>query len=496
MSDNNYKKIEFLFILLIVMIGVYYIYLASNTQMLGEDEGGYLNLGRQFLNLEYKSDPYVVFPFTPLTYVPFFYIFGYSLGVAKAVTALFGILTMLLIYLFCKKIDKTSFYGINAFGLASISILLTVMYFTHFMLIAYTEITMAFFSILIAYILLGLKNLKTALLAGAVIGLAFYAKSTTPLIFPLSLFLFAVSWYLIKKDKHFLKLAIIACLVSGAIMMPFLIRNITLFNYPYTEGLNSFFKSQMAPPTWLTPEIMKSLSVSVNAFDVFGYIAVFLCIFGIVYSLQERNEKMLFVPFEFLLFIFIFIIRGLLGSGISDPRYFSIIFPEIALIGGYYISKASNLKKYLPLFIIVFFIFAIYSSMSVALSTEQSQRYPSDYIDAMKWIKQNTPQDAIIFTAYGGSLSYYGERKNLWTSLNEFPDLMHSTNSTYIYDILKKNNVSYILVWNGVLSNDWIIPQSNIIGVFTYNFVNQVSNDNKNFNVTYSNQDNIIFKVL
>lgn len=150
MSDAKYKNFEVLFILFIVILGFYYMYLAFNTQMLGEDEAGYTGLAKEFMNLQYKPNSYVVFPLIPLIYVPFLYVFGFSLGIAKAVIALFGVLTLLLMYLFCKKIDKTSFLGINVFGLASISVMLTVFYFSHFMMIAYTEIPMAFFSILTA----------------------------------------------------------------------------------------------------------------------------------------------------------------------------------------------------------------------------------------------------------------------------------------------------------------------------------------------------------
>jgi hypothetical protein len=79
---------------------------------------------------------------------------------------------------------------------------------------------------------------------------------------------------------------------------------------------------------------------------------------------------------------------------------------------------------------------------------------------------------------------------------------MHSTNSTYIYETLKDYNISYILVWRGILAEDWIIPESNIIGVFTYNFVTQVDADKDHFELVYSNldangnPDDFVYKLL
>ena len=152
---------------------------------------------------------------------------------------------------------------------------------------------------------------------------------------------------------------------------------------------------------------------------------------------------------------------------------------------------------------VLFFIFAVYTSINVAITTEQSQRYPNDYINALKWLNRNTDKDDNIFTAYGGSVGYFAERNTVWAiSMDEFPDLMHSTNSTYIYNTLKDYNISYILIWRGILSSDWIIPESNIIGVFTYNFVEHVQNDTEHFNLEYSNTnsqgqaDNFIYKLL
>ena len=94
----------------------------------------------------------------------------------------------------------------------------------------------------------------------------------------------------------------------------------------------------------------------------------------------------------------------------------------------------------------------------------------------------------------------FADRRNVW-SINEFPDIMTTQNSTYIYDTLEKYNVSYILIWRAIVADRYIVPESNLIGAFTYNFVNIVSNDIQNnnqthFNIACQNQDDLILKLV
>jgi hypothetical protein len=498
MNDDKNRKIESIFILFIILLGFYFSYLSLNTQMLGEDEASYYSLAKDFMNLEYNKDIYVVMPLTSLFYVPFFYVFGTSLGIAKAVISIFGILTLIFIYLFCKKIEPASFYGINVFGMASISVILTISYFTHFMLISYTEIPIAFFSILFTYLLLDFNTVKKATVVGIMMGLAIYVKATAFLL-PVILFLLFLGNYVIKRDKdslHSFKLVLLSCLIFVLILLPFVVRNLILFNFPFVEVLDLFFKIPPEFTSWGTAETLKTISLPINLYDVFGYIALFLSIFGIIYSFQTKNEKMILVTFIFLLFISVFFVRSFLGTAISDPRYFSFIFPQIAILGGYYLSKTFQWKRYLVSIVLVLFIFSVSISVAVALTTSQTQRYPSNYINALNWIRRNTNQEDIIFTAYGGSLKYYGERISVWSRMIEFPEVMTTSNSTRIYDVLKQYNISYVLVWRGILAENYIIPGSNINGAFTYNFLSQVDNDKEHFNLEYSNEDNFIYKLL
>ncbi len=145
--------------------------------------------------------------------------------------------------------------------------------------------------------------------------------------------------------------------------------------------------------------------------------------------------------------------------------------------------------------ILIIVVFSIYSGITSAVTTSNSTRYPEDYVEVLTWINKNTPKDSVIFTTYGGSVRYFAERNIVWNAIEEFPDIMRTGDSTYIYDNLKKYDVSYILVWRSLVSQDIIIPGSNILGVFTYNFVDKVMNDKEHFEIVHQNQNNVVIKL-
>jgi len=486
--EIEFKK-EYVPLILIVLIGIIYIYLASNTAMLGEDEAVYFTMAKEFLKVEYPTFtntgfPNVFQPLVPLINVIPFYLFGVALSISKVVIAFFGVLTMIVIYLLGKK------FGLIA-GLLSVAILLSIPLFTQYMFINYLEVPIAFFSVLAIYLFLQLDSVKKAVLTGAVLALSFYAKGSGIFLI-LIFFIYSFIRYFYKRDID-LKLVFTVLLVSILMILPWIARNFMLYNYPYVEGLNLFFKQPpFGNPTWLS-EALTSLSLNVNYYGTFGYISIIFGIFGSVYIILAKEKRLYVSILLIILFLLAFNFRG--AAAIMDPRHLSIIFPEVAIIGAFFLDKFYEKDKKLLLLVVAILLLSVYSSITVALSTSSSQRYTQDYIQAMTWIKGNTPEDAKIFTAYTGSLSYFADRSNVWV-IDEFPNVMTTQDPIYIYDTLKNYNVSYILIWRGIVADRYIIPESNLLGAFTYNFVNVVSNDKQHFNVTYQNQDNIIFKLV
>lgn len=491
--------IEKIFILFLIILGIFYMYLASQTKMLGEDEAFYYELGKDFSQFKYPTfdnlgKPIALSPFVPLIYSVPFMIFGPSLGLAKMIISIFGILTLLLVYLIGKK---TNIY----YGIIAAFLLLSITLFTHFMFISYVEIPIAFFSALATYLFLTMNSLKKAIITGVILSLAIYTKQSGLLLF-LGLILYAIFLYFYEKEKKYFKLSILAVIIGIILMLPIAIRNIFYYNYPYIHFLNFFFKGP--PPPWegITSKMLSPIMMTIQTYaSSLGWIVVLSTIFSISWLTIEISSKnkitkqlFLFVLISFF-FISIYYFLYFFDIAVVEPRYLSIIFPQISLLGGFFLCKLKGKYRYSIFLFFLIIAFSIYSNVTTALSTSNSQRYPDDYIDALKWIKKNTQNDSLIFTTYSGSVKYFAERDAVW-GIKELPEIMKISNTTYIYDVIKKYNVSYILIWRGILGQDFIIPESNLFGIFTYNFLNNVINDTKHFNLTYQNQNNIIFKII
>ncbi len=500
------KRLEIIFVVFLVILSFYYMYLSFGTNMLGEDEAYYYSLAKDFFQGKFDIFDVTGVPvvpqaiFMPLLYSFFFLIGGPLLGITKFISALFGFLTLVVVYLIGKKFNIL-------YGLFSAILLFSISMFVHFMMIAYIEIPIAFFSVLSVYLFLTLDSLKKALFTGIILGIAFYTKSSA-LLFVGILILYMLFLFFYRKNKNYLKIAILTLITFALTITPFVVRNLTLYNYPYVQGLNSLFKPYVLEKFdsgWLI-ELFKLVSPvrpSLQTYtSTFGWLVFALSLFGFSWLLLnwKENKKESNLLLLLFLFIIIFVLSFnfiyYIGFIRLETRYFSIIFPQVVLLGGFFLWKMKEWNKWLLLIILPILLFSVWSSVTVVQATASSQRYPDDYVEALTWVKKNTPEDALIFTTYWGSLKYYGERDSIWSNIKGFPEMMTTNNGTFIYNILKQYNISYILIWRNTMAQDYVIPESNLWGVFTYNFANVVSTDTEHFDNVFSNQNNWIFKLL
>ncbi|MEM5778155.1 MAG: hypothetical protein QXD43_00140 [Candidatus Aenigmatarchaeota archaeon] len=483
------KKEDMILVFIAILAG-FFLYFASSTDMLGEDEGFYITNVNKIIQNDLKpfditGRQTIFVPFIPALTAAIFLILGPSLSLAKVIISIFAILTIFVLFLQTKK------YGFIA-AISSIIILVSIPLFTHFSFIYYVDIPIAFFSILLIYLFSTLDSNKKAIITAVVLSTAFYTKQSA-LIFVILLFLSSLYKLYFKKDKKYFKLAFITLLITIIAIVPWVLYNLFTYGYPHTEGLNIFFK-QKELPEWLFKSQI-TISPHLNIIEIFTPIQLFLFCLGLAYFLCSKEEELILPLTVIVIFFIIFFIRLTTGV-VSENRYFIIIFPQVALVSSFFLQKIYEKNNKSILLLIIILAFMLYQTIIVALNTSSSQRYPNDYKEALSWIKTNTQENEIIFTAYRGSLLYYANRYNKWSDIEEFPQLMTTQNSTYIYETLKKENVSYIFIWRNIIADRYIIPESNIYGVFTYNFLNTISNDSEHFNVTFQNQNNIIYKLL
>lgn len=352
--------------------------------------------------------------------------------------------------------------------------------------------------------------MKKAILTGVILNLAYFTK-TSALVLAFALFVYAFLRLILEKNKKYFKLTIVAIITFAIFTSPLIIRNLILLKFPFIEGLNEFFKfpSELAKlgwPKWLSDafKTVSPVKPSLQTYtSTFGWIILITSIFGSSCLLSDwkkrsqENNFLLLIALPPIIFIIAFNLVYLTSYSPLETRYLSIIFPQLALLGGFFFWKMKEWNKLSLLVIIPILLFSIFTGITMAQSTHDSQRYPNDYLEALKWIKTNTPKDALLFTTYGSSVRYFGERNSIWAARMDeyFPKLMTTNNSTFISEILKSYNVSYIFMWRSTIAQNYIIPESNLWGVFTYNFANVISTDTEHFELVFSNQNNWVFKI-
>ncbi len=510
--EINDKTLQTVFMVIIVLLGIFFTISAFNTEMLGEDEALYRFLGEEFSKPEpikyfsynFESEMPLIQPFfMTLVFSSLFMVFGSSLALAKVVVAVLGILTVLLVYMTGKKFNIW-------YGIASAFLLLTITSFSHFSMLAYLEVPIAFFSALITYAVISFsdsfKNWSglshKAVILGIFLAMAYFTKFSG-LIMVVIVFLYLLFLYSKSKNKNYLKNLLLILIVFSVLIAPYVIKNIILFNYPYFEPLNTMFSYDNPRPQWMVDAMSSISPVSLSIANImtsFGWIPAILAIFGASYLFYNKDgnkkENLLLIFSIIMVFVFIlsFSVIHITGYTILEYRHFSVIYPQIALLGGLFLWKLKDFRKTLTIFLIVVVVLGLYTSASVVSSTSNQVRYPAAYIEGLNWIKYNTPEDSVLFTVYMGSVMEYANRKVVWTT-HDFPELMSTQDNEFIYNKLKEYGVSHIFIWRQVVAQNYVIPHANLIGVFTYNFIERVNNDNR-YNLVFSNSEVSVYEVL
>lgn len=485
-------SLDHVFIITLLLFSCFFIYTALHTAMLGEDEANYYKLAKHFLTLEFYSFDPGGTPFHPPPLLPLiasvFLLFIESLVSLKLVVTLFGIASLFMTYLIGKHYNTIA-------GPICMMMLMSIPLFIHYMSLAYVDIPLAFFSVLTFYIMITLDTKKKSVLLGSILGLSYITKADgiflTGIVFIYSL------WKFYHRDKKYFKLSIIAISISLLILVPWIARGIKLYNTVQVYGLDMIYKhfvpSSPRPAAWKL-EIAKKITPSFDLIDSFGILIPLLTLSSFIYFVLSHREEFVLPTFFVSLFTLAFVINFyVLAHGIADPRYLSIIFPQLAVLSGLYLSKFYRMKYFLFIFLILF-IYVAHNSFVLSVTTSNTQRYPQDYLNVLEWIRLNTSKNAVIFTTYCGSVSYFADRYCVW-AMDEFPRIMNSNNSTYIYNILKKYGITHILVWRPLIAQNYTVPGTNIIGMFTYRFVNAVVNDKTHFQVSYQSRNNIVFSL-
>jgi len=482
------------FVFFSIILFLFYTSLAIKTNPLGSDEFVYFRYAKEIYQGKYTGFTYDGYPVKAPLMLSFvsaglFSIFGESLAILKLVSCMFGLFTVIFLYFAVKKIKGT------LPAILSVSLLLSFMLFSHFLLIGYVEVLIAFFSSAVILLLTRERKLKYGILLGIAVSLSLFAKHSGLILFPIVLIYFI--WT--KEYKEHKKYLFLALVIPLIIWSTFIINNIYTYQMPAIFGIDKIWVAIFGnpyPPQG-APEIEGAGQVFfVGLVSSFGMIPAFFIFLGITYLYYQGKNDITKIS---LIAIILFMLLSLSMFFIHEPRYLSIIYPFLVFgVSGFWEGLENLVEERKAIFYVVAIILVVIfirESFTSVMSTSQQQRWHPSYVEGLYWIRNNTPEGSVIFTAYGGSVYYYAGRDITWVT-PDFPAMMTTDNSTFIHEKLLAQDADYIYIWQGIIGDHYIIPQSNLFGIFTVRFYNAIQTDLERFNLVYNNDIGAIFKVV
>jgi len=492
--DEEFLQALFLFSCLFLFCA--YVYFATKTQPLGEDEITYMRISKEIYQgrfTGFTSDGHPVSAPLMLSIISsgLFSIFGVKLAVLKAISTIFGFFSLIFIYFAVKKTK-----GIMPAIVAS-SLMLSIFLFSHLLMLAYVETLIMFFSSLIIFLLTRGRSISYGILLGITIALSLFAKHSAMMFIPILLIYFFWS----GEHKLYKKYIIIAMLIPILVWGLFAIHNILTYKIPAIFGLDTiwiYFYGDPYPPTSLPEFSNTGVYFIIPMVQDFGILPMlFMCV-GFFYVFSETETKITKISH---IAILVFLLFSAYYGFRHETRYLMIIVPFMVFGTIGYWKELQNFfeeqGKTWAFYIIILglTVFSIKTSVDTVLLTSRSQRWNPSYVQGLYWLRDNTTINSTVFTAYGGSVYYYAERDYTWVT-SKFPEIMTTTNSTIIYNDLLEQKADYIYLWQGIVADNYVVPQSNLFGVFTTNFLNVVSADKTHFQQVFSNDIGVIFKVV
>ncbi len=501
--------------LMIAVFSILYMLVTINSPIVFGDEGYYGTASRWMA--ENKIIPEFYPHFETKIYherfavsKPVFFLyetFGYFFGgefLVKILLPLTATVSALLIYFLGKK-----FFSWPAGLIAAGFFLMTPAVVTYGVL-GYTDIL--FVALSLGAILFGTSALAGGrkihiLLAGIFTGLALLTKNSAAFLF-LFFLLYEIFIAKLKNKKYFFAIVVIAF----ALAAPWLARNFILFGSPcywkfYTdEQCGPVFDSQVPRVEGLKFEGRTEIAgTEADLFRygflnfarfAYGWALPALFFFGLSIFLMRRGKPDKIIMLLILSTLPLFYFSTWRAE--DTARYMLPLVAPLALAGGAFVSElfSAAAKKHaalgaILLLIILFFSWP-YGSEKLAVMGQVKQFVPGA-IDACQWVKQNTPQDSILFATYGSQIRYQCDRK---LGVARDAEEVMLGNESVSYEHLKLNGINYVFVING------LITQQKLQENYPLSFVQMMENST-HFKKVYDNSDKFgpqlsarIFEVL
>lgn len=278
-------------------------------------------------------------PLMPNLYAISGLLFNNLLFGARLVTVIFGFLTLLGVYKFCKKyfskkiaLTASFLYIICPF----------ILFFDRLALMDSPVSTIAIWSLYFALRLLEIPNIKNALILGGIVGVGFWTKSTSYFYFFLPII--ALIFYSVKnkkvdieKAKFFSISSIVALFIFSLLYFDPLFKNLVEQRKIYSYGFSFIFTFPI--------EVWRNNILQLFYYFFFLQTPV-IFIFGLIGSIllfkKAKPES-----YFFLFWYFIPMLYMILYGRMPTSRYFLVFSVFFIISSSILISKLLDYKKYI-----------------------------------------------------------------------------------------------------------------------------------------------------
>lgn len=488
----------------------------QNTTILFGDEGYWAGLGRWTAqNLEipkattiYSGGTKVFVPYHLDTYFhPLFTAGLFILGgelLVKASSALLGLLTGLMLFLFVRRV-----YGLEA-GVLSALLLVSIPSFITYSVLVYVDVLFVLLTISSLYMLyraLSERNQRYLVLAGLLAGFAALTKETGFLLLPI--YFFSVLFFE-RIDLKVLvrKYAVLFGLFALMILPWYGVHNylqfgssgIPIISDPVSEYTGS---GSMTNATFAGQNVGQGTEADLLAYGLLNYasfaysLAVFfLALLGFALFVQRQSPltRTLFLFTAVMLAVPLYLAAGRAEDAARFALPTTIVFAAAAgvLVAELYdrFRQVSGVTgKIMPaLFILVLALVLFSSTSAKAESLAPIKNFPAGFYEGCDWIRENTPQDARLLTLWVSRASYHCQRDFYWSWLPDLNDIVLSNNETLAHSKLQEHGIEYIYI------QKFSIDFTPYLEAYPISFVHMLDGSEL-FEKAYENDDVIVYRV-
>lgn len=360
---------------------------------------------------------------------------GISFYIAQIYHSIYYILLIYFIYLLAKMM-----YGEKE-GIYSVIILATVPMIVSFSIIFYIDLPLTTFTVL-CFLLIAQKKY---FFGGIILGLMYLTKINANFFIPAFIFII----FYINKSKPVEKIRNLFLFFIPAVF--FIIYDI-YWRYNSlpssllggSKGINGILiRIAKKRPEGITLYTTSSL---INPLDIISYIGIILLFLLFLYLLYKKYEKKdIFLLAPTLSYLLCYAVLFDFGS---DARYIMPVIPFLAILTSK--SIVSN-KKWLQ---VLFFTICIIQFSITCFYVGIKRKIPKGIKEGFSYIKQNIPQEALIFYPEENLIEATNRRITIWTDIINYRNLFWPKDNEEASYNIKLNKIDYIAIKKSRIYDD------------------------------------------